>query len=173
MLSVFLWTGILLFTLHRTNSSLGKIDGKTGFVHAFLLWIFLMSFSTSFKMLGWAFGHTSDIKKYFYIPVGPIPDWFNLIMWAAFLVFGIAAMLLTFELAKRKEKYRKIFVKLLPIFYLLSVYEFAKSFYLAGSTEDASILLAVSIGLLVFAIPFGSMFYFYSKESVKEKIFAE
>lgn len=173
MLSVFLWTGFLSFALHRANASFGKIDGKLGVVHTFLLWIFLMSFSTSFKMLGWALGHTSDIKKYFYIPVGLIPDWFNLIMWAAFLVFGIAAMFLTFGLAKRKEKHRKIFVKLLPIFYLLNVYEFAKSFYLAGSTKDVSVLFAVTIGLLVIAIPFGSMLYFYNKESVKEKIFVE
>ena len=173
MLSLFLWTGALLVILHRTDKALGKIEGKSGFVHALLLWIFLISFSTSFQMLGWALRHVGDIEKHFYIPVGPIPEWFNLAMWATFLCFGIVAVFLTFGVATRKEKYRRIFVRLLPVFYLLGVYEFAKSFYLEESTKDYSMGFISTIALGAIAIPFGSMLYFYSKRTVIEKIFTE
>jgi hypothetical protein len=173
MLSVILWTSALWFTLHRTNNTLGKIEGKMGIFHGVLLWLFLMTFSTSVKMLGWSLGHIDEIEKYFYIPIGPIPNWLNLTMWLLFLVFGLFATYLSFKLASRKEKFRKIFVKFIPIFYILNVYEFVKSFFINASKENLSLWLAISIGLIIIAIPFGLMLYFYSRESVKEKIFTE
>jgi glucan phosphoethanolaminetransferase (alkaline phosphatase superfamily) len=121
-----MWTGILLFTIHSTAKKLGKIEGKNNYINIFLLWLFLMMFSTSFKMLGWAIGNFQDINKYFYIQVGIIPDWLNLTMWGLFLFFGIIAMFLSFAIARRKEQARKIFITLLPIFYILMYMSFSK-----------------------------------------------
>ena len=171
MLSTIIWTGILLFTIHRTGQKLGKIEGKINYIHMFLLWLFLMIFSTSFKMLGWAIGHFQDIEKYFYIQIGVIPAWLNITMWLLVLIFGIIAMFLSLAMAKRKEQARKIFIILLPIFYILNVYEMFKGFYTTPSTHEVSVYIALGISLLFIAIPMSAMYYFYQKNTEIRKIF--
>ncbi|PHR54806.1 MAG: hypothetical protein COA44_12300 [Arcobacter sp.] len=171
MFSTAIWTGILFFTIHKTGQKLGKIEGKINYLHIFLLWLFLMMFSTSFKMLGWTIGNYQDIEKYFYIQVGIIPAWLNLTMWGLILVFGIVAMFLTFAMAKRKEQARKIFILLLPLFYVLNVYEVVKGFYVNGATQEMSIYLILGMSLFVISIPMGSMYYFYNKSNTVKKIF--
>ncbi len=171
MFSTVLWTGILFFTIYKTGQKLGKIEGRTNYLHMFLLWLFLMMFSTSFKMLGWTIGNSQDIEKYFYIPIGIIPAWLNLTMWGFVLFFGIVAILLALAMAKRKEQARKIFIILLPIFYVLNVYEVVKGFYLNGAAQEISIYLVLGISLFVNAIPMGSMYCFYKKSNTIRKIF--
>lgn len=171
MISAVIWSAALFVTLYYTDRSLGKIEGNRGYIHAFLLWIFLLAFSSSFQMLGWAFGNPHDIEKHFFVPVGPILDWFNMSMWAALLVFGIIAIFLTFGMARRKESSRKIFVRLLPVFYVLHAYEFAKSLYLESAAGENSMFSLTVLGLLIAAIPFGAMYSFYSRQDIKKKIF--
>ena len=171
MFSTIMWTVLLAYILYKTNNNQGKIKGKKNLIHIILLWLFLMTFSTSFKMLGWAVGHTSDIMKYFYISLDFIPAWINLTMWVLNLLFGILAIIIALQMAKRKKKYRDIFIKLLPIFYLLSTFEFIRGFWQAGSTENLSMIYVILSGLLLMSIFFGTLYYFYNRDDVKNNIF--
>lgn len=166
-----MWTGILLFTIHQTSKKLGRIEGKNNYINIFLLWLFLMMFSTSFRMLGWTIGNFQDINKYFYIQVGVIPDWLNLTMWGLFLFFGIIAMFLSFGMARRNEKARKIFITLLPVFYILNVYELFKGFYTNPSTHEVSAYMVLGICLFAMAIPISVMYYFYQKNGKIRQVF--
>jgi len=172
MLSVLLWTAVLVFLVHRSNK-IEPIKGKILYIHSFLLWIFLMLFHTSPSMLGWSIRHYKDIKKYFYVPVGVIPDWMNLLMWGLLLLFGLIAIFLVSGMAKRKEKSRRIFIRLLPIFYLLTAYEVFKGFYVAGENEiqQPSFILVALISLSILLVPFVVMYHFYNREDIKDKIF--
>jgi len=64
MFSIIIWTLLLLFTIYKANK-IESISGSLLYLHSFVLWIFLMLFVTSFRMLGWAIGHSEDIQKYF------------------------------------------------------------------------------------------------------------
>ncbi|NOR56868.1 MAG: hypothetical protein GQ531_11780 [Sulfurovum sp.] len=171
MFSIAIWTGILLFTIHKTSEVLGKIEGKINYLHIFLLWLFLMMYSTSLKMLSWSIVNTEDIEKYFYIQVGVIPPWLNLTMWLLVLVFGIIGMFLSLAMAKRKEQARKVLIALLPIFYILNVYEMFKGFYTNSVPTEISAYIVLGICLFVSAIPISAMYYFYQKNSKIRKIF--
>ncbi len=82
MTSLLIWTLVFAFIIFSTNKKLKKLEGKIYLLHIFLAWLLLVINSTGFRMLGWAVGHPQSITEYFFIPVGPIPAWFNLFTWA-------------------------------------------------------------------------------------------
>ena len=172
MLSGIIWSLVLFYVIYTENSS-QPIRGKMLFIHSLLLWVFLMLFFSSAKMIGWAVWNPTNIQKYFYVNVGIIPDWLNLLSWTLGLVFGIIAIFLTFMLARRKEYARKKFVALLPIFYTLSVFDMFKSFYgfILSQDGSASVSFIAISSLIIQLLVFAPMYYFYNSSPVKKDIF--
>ena len=69
---------VFAFVIAKTDKDQGKLSGKNYNLHIFLAWLLLVLHSTGFKMLGWAVSHPKSIFENFFIPVGPLPAWFNL-----------------------------------------------------------------------------------------------
>jgi hypothetical protein len=171
IISFLTWSIVFGYVIFKAESDLGKIGGKIYKIHILLAWILLIQHFTAFQMLGWAVGHPKDIFEYFLIPVGPFPAWFNLSTWAGNLIFSIVAIILSFSLAKRKEKARLWLLRLIPAMYLFGVTEALKGFYKGESECYAPLLVAIFINASLVAIPFIAIFLFYRKESVKKQIF--
>lgn len=172
IISLIIWTAVFAYVVYKTNKDHGKLKGKTYKVHVVLAWFLLIFHFTGFKMLGWAVGHPKSIFEYFYIPVGPLPAWFNLSTWAGNLICSIAAIIMAFSLAKRKESARVWLLRLIPIFYLFGVTEAIKGFYKSGSSESIPpLFVATLVNALLLAIPFGTLLFFYRKENVRTQIF--
>jgi hypothetical protein len=171
IISLLIWTMVFAFVISKANKDLGKLSGKIYNLHIFLAWLLLILHFTGFKMLGWAVGHPKSIFEYFFIPIDPLPAWFNLSTWAGNLICSITAILLAFSLAKRKEGARIWLLRLIPIFYFFAVIEAIKGFYKGESESVAPLLAAVSINTMLLAIPFGAIYLFYRKENVKNQIF--
>ena len=171
MFSIVFFTIILLLIVYISNKD-KPVIGKKLYIHSFLLWVFLMMFATSFKMLGWALIHFEEIPKYFYIEIGVIPDWLNITMWAIGLLFGIKAFILVYSLAKRSKKSREKLLKFLPIFYILTVYEVFKGGMSEALTSQRLILM-ILFSILIPAILYGSIYYFYRRKDVQNEIFIE
>ena len=170
-LSFVIWTTAFAFVAYKANSDSHKVVGKLYGFHLFLAWILLMLHSHGFKTVGWAIGNSESIPEYFYIPIGPLPAWFNLSTWVIGTAFSILAMLMSFSLVKRKEKARIWLIRVLPLFYILAIIEGARTLYKELGAEVSSIWEPVTIGAILFAFPFGAMLYFYRKENVKTQIF--
>ena len=171
IISLFIWTLVFAYVVFKANKDHEKLAGKTYKFHVFLAWLLLIIHFTGFKMLGWAVGHPKSILEYFFIPVGPLPGWFNLFTWAGNSICSITAILLAFSLAKRKEKARIWLLRLIPFFYFFGVTEAIKGFYKGGSEGFSPLLVAVSINAILLAIPFSAIYFFYRKETVKNQIF--
>ncbi len=172
LFSEILWTFCFILALRGATKKFGELSSKNYRIHVLLAWLFLMFNNSGFKMLGWAVFHPSAISKYFYIPVGPMPAWFNLSTWAANLIASIVSILLALALAKRKDLGRKRLLKYLPVLYPIAVIEFVKGFYKAGRSENiVPIFIAFAIGGVAIAILYLPIFLFYRKEEVSREIF--
>lgn len=119
ILSLFGWTFVFAVSINKANRDLGKLSGKIYILHVFLAWLLLARDYTGFQMLSWAVFHPRSIAKYFFIQVGPLPPWFNLLTWAGSLICSIASISLALCLAKRKEMGRVWVLRLAPHFLLI------------------------------------------------------
>lgn len=177
LLHILVWTVAFGVLVARANRNLGNMKGKLYKGHVFLAWLLVTMYSSSFQMLVWASTHYNEIPKYFYVPIGPIPAWLNLFVWAADLIFGVMVVLIAFKLAGRKESGRKWLLRILPVLFCLAIGDVVIGHYrsLAGVlevsvTEDVSIRAAV---LVILEMMLVFIFYFYSKFSVREGIFSQ
>ena len=169
--SLIIWTIIFAFVAYKANHNSHKVVGKLYKFHLFMAWLLLIMHSHGFKTVGWAIGNSDDISDYFYIPIGPLPAWFNLSTWVIGTAFSILAIVLSISLVKRKEKARVWLLRVVPLFYILAIIEGARTLYRESATEVSSIWEPVIIGAVIFAIPFGAIYYFYRKDNVKTQIF--
>ena len=173
IISFIIWTAVFAFTINKSNKNLGALNGRTYKLHIFLAWLLLIIHSTGFKMIGWAIGNPKLISKFFFVSVGPLSAWFNLLTWAGNLVFSIIGIFLSLSLAERKENGRAWVLKLLPILYLFGVTEAIKGFYKDKSEDFTSLAVVASISLVFMAIPFGAIYLFYRRKNVKNQIFTK
>ena len=171
MISFLVWNMIFAYVVFKTNKQHEKIEGKLYKFHVFLAWLLLFINSTGLQNLGWAVGHPKSIFKYFYIPIGPLPAWFNLSSWAGNLICSIMGMSLAFSLAERKETARVWLLRLIPIFYFFTVTETIKGFYKNNNATISPLFVSVSISALILVIPFSAIFFFYRRDSVRNQIF--
>lgn len=166
LLFLLICTVVFAFAISKANKVSGKLKGKVYRFHVLLSYLLLIFSFTGFDMLGWAVLYPKGIFENFYVPIGPLPAWFNLSAWFGNLVSNIAASILAIALARRTKRSRALLLGLIPVFYLFTLVTQAKVLYESNAPVLSAVLTAVFL-----SIPYGGIYLFYRKESVRRQIF--
>jgi len=129
-----------------------------------------METTHSVEMLAWAIAYSSSIGKHFYIAIGPMPDWLNLITWGLYVFLGCIGMAIAIGMALRFAKARKFFMVIMPALLVSSGIEVWKSFYQDGLGLQDPLMVTVVAAIFYSIIQIAILYYFYNKENV-QKIF--
>lgn len=170
-ISILIWTIFFALVVSKATRDYGKPEGGIYKFHIFLTWLLLVFHDNGFRVLGWAIGHPYSIIEHVYVPIGPLQAWFNLFSWSGDLFCSIAAIVIAFALAQRKESARIWLFRALPFFYLFGVTEGMKGIYKDGNLTVPPLSASVAISAFAMAIPYGAMFLFYRNRNVRNLIF--
>ncbi|MBU3950055.1 MAG: hypothetical protein KJ826_17775 [Proteobacteria bacterium] len=171
VLSLIICNVAFFMVVFQANKDFGKLEGKNYNIHVFLSWLLLISHNSGFRVLGWACGHPESILAKIFIPIGPLPDWYNLSSWAGGLFGSIIAIVIAFALIRRKERARQWLLRLIPILFLFDLTESLKGFYIKDNAKVTTLFIAIIMVGLLPAILYCIMYVFYSKDKVKNYIF--
>jgi len=156
--------------MYKGNQKSNEPKNDLFYIHAFILWAFLMETTHSVEMLAWSIAYSSSIKSHFYIAIGPMPNWLNLTTWGLYILLGVIGMFVVIGMALRYEKARKLFMITMPVLLVSSGIEIWKDFYQDGLGLQDPLLVTVVAVIFYSVIQIAILYYFYSKENVK-KIF--
>jgi hypothetical protein len=124
----------------------------------------------SIDMFVWAIMYPSYIVKHFYIAIGPMFNWLNLITWGLYILLGVIGTAVVIGMALRFERARKLFMIVMPVLFVSSGIEVWKDYYQDGFGLQNPLLVTVATAIIYSITQIAILYYFYSKENVK-KIF--
>lgn len=162
-----LMLGILLAV---TNKKYGKIQDNVQYVNYVILVLLMILSGYSMTALSWMIMHTDNMIKYFE-DFEYMPQWLNLTMWIISQVSDFILIILIFYMARRKEIARVYLLKLLPIISVSLLYNSVRESYELFAKTETSIFINIGMLFSVGVVPFLLIYYFYSREDVKEKLF--
>ena len=138
--------------------------------HSFFLFFVIVSHSTAFRTLGWVVWHPGQVGATLGVPVGVFPAGLTLLVKLSGMLVGVAALVLTFSMARRKQWARVVFTYALPVIYVSGALHVYLGFAKAGGDGDLNGIMGFAICqgicLVCFGWLFAYMWFFYRSSSV-------
>jgi hypothetical protein len=167
-----IWLTIAAVVAVKANNRDRGLHGKAKAV-SFLCVAFIILFhSTAFSMLNWAFGHPQQILPYFYVTKDLFAPWASLTVWILNTIMSVAAVLLGFGIARRKNRSRLIFLRFLPLIAFVDWLEMFKGTMSQPRTTGAYLTLGGMTALFII-VPYALIALYYTRTSVKDALFSE
>jgi hypothetical protein len=161
---------ILLFAplvLKEYNKDKGENSIAKAFnliISLFLLYLFA---STTKNELAWAFDQSQNISEKIFIEIGILPPYLSGLSWVLHVTFSFILSALIILVALRKEKYRKLFIKTLPFYWILNSINFYK-FIIEKNDEVSTFEYLIPAILILKGIFVILIYVFYSRNFMKK-----
>lgn len=167
------WFLVIIFILliNSTNDKYGIIKYKIQYINYILLLILLTTSGYSINAIIWSIIHSENMLDYFKNYV-LMPQWLNMSMYILEIITNFITVIVVFYVLQRKDKARIILLRVLPVLSITFVYDFIRRLH-DEMLFNENVPIYVTLGLIfIFGIlPYIVIYYFYSKESIKEKLF--
>ncbi len=112
----------VVFWLYKDFKNDKGLHIKAKIFHSILIFLLMSSFAGSFARLGWTIGHMDKIIERFGVDVGIVPGPVHLIIYFVNLVLSLTILVLAYQMVRRKDMARKLFMNLFPILALTTVF---------------------------------------------------
>ncbi len=89
----------------------------------FVIGIFIFYFSSSYDKITWLSNSEQTPFEILNNKVNIVPPLVNIITWFLYLILSITIIILSWGLIFRKPNYRKFFLKVIPVLWLLECFE--------------------------------------------------
>lgn len=159
-----------LVLLRDTNKKYGVINDKIQYINYFLSLLLLVLAGYSVDSIIWVVAHFDNILQYFK-NYEYMPQWLNIIMWIALQVADLISILIVYYIVQRREKARLYLIKILPILAITLLYDSIKQSYELLASTSAPLNIIIGIFFIVSILPYMIIYYFYSRENIKNKLF--
>ena len=168
---LFALIGLLIVTIIKKDKELGKIESKKiAYTHIFLMIFTIVITSFSLKILIHMIFDFEATLKAIYLSGGFLSPRINTILWETITLLNVVILFSVFPLAHRSEKARKLFIRLLPIVYALSIFR-SISDVMALRTPETPLGLVTALTIAGLSLTYLPIFFFYRNKNVQKAIF--
>ena len=173
---LILLCGLLFSCLHSRNANDRGLNRGTKTIHAIILLLLVLNLVGAFRIILWAAMYPDLIFKYSYVLPGYLPPW---LAWSHDILCYICELVeifLVFGLAKRQSRARERFIKLIPLFFIVTALGFLKGAILGSSEAQRHLSINKFWVLVLLSFVLMGMFYvviyrFYASEKTKRLLF--
>jgi hypothetical protein len=146
----------------KGENSLGKTFNLI--ISIFLLYLFA---STTKNELYWAFDQSQNFNEKIFIEMGILPPNLSGLSWMLHVTFSFILAALIILVVLRKEKYRKLFIKILPFYWILNSINFYK-FIIEKNDEVSAFEYLIPTILILNGIFVMLIYVFYTRNFIKK-----
>ncbi len=128
MLIYFITIGLLISVLLKDyNSDKGKFNTNKA-IHGIILVLLIFKFLVGFRQLGWVLRHSERFYELFHKQIGLLSPAVTLTHSIVIILAYSTGGILVVRMASRKDKARRQFLTLLPVFVFTESMDFYKGF---------------------------------------------
>jgi hypothetical protein len=161
--SMFSIAWVALFVYLVVHSTVG-VETHLRWKHALAVAFLVLCFQGVVKELGWLVGHPTQINRIVDFANPPIPPAISLLFFFGNMTFGLVTVVLCYFLSRCYSQARPWLLRILPVLYLITAFEFFASFN--RETAGSKVVPAIAIALVLIAIPYLLIYRFYSNTKV-------
>lgn len=133
-------------------------------ISLFLLYLFA---STTKNELTWAFDQSQYSTERIFIEIGILPSYLSGLSWLLHVTFSFIMSGLIILVVLRSEKYRKLFINILPFYWILNSINFYK--FIIGKNDEVSTFEYLIPAILILNGTFVFLIYvFYTRNFIKK-----
>jgi len=156
---------IIYFVGLRANYSTDKgFNIKAKIFNPFIvIGIFLSLFFDVRNKIYWIYNNLNEVWSELLVKTGFIPPLLNCITWFLYLIVSSFIIILCFTLLFRKETTRILFLKLIPLVWVIESIEIYKIVALNNNIINNKVLILI-IGIIVIGIIWFAIYKLYSSK---------
>lgn len=165
-----MYTKILIASIIIISYSLGirsnyqKDAGKNKLAKVinpiFVICIFIFYFSSSYDKITWLLNPDNNSLEVLNNKVNLVPPLLNIITWFLYMIVCITIVILSWGLIFRKPAYRKTFLSIIPILWLLECFEINRIIEDNFGTNNKILILSI----ILLTVMWGLLYLLYSSK---------
>ena len=161
---------ILFLLINRTNKKHGIIKEKIKYINYFLFILILTSGGDVINNLIILILN-SDIAFQSFKNYEYMPQWLNLIIWICYNIIELTSIILVYYMVQRREKARQLFITILPILLITTIYTTIYTEYELILTYKDRLYIVLLIFVIIPLVIYLPMYYFYTRKIIKKTLF--
>lgn len=171
-----IFVGFLLLCLHSANAKDKGLNKGIKAIHTILLVLIVLGTYQAFHVVFWTIKNPHLILKYYYVPLECFPAWLMLSHFIAALLSGPLELLLAFGLAIRRPRSRTLYVRFIPLFFLVGTMGCMKEMTSVtlesrGHMSVNELWVNAILSLVVMGTLYVVIYRFYVSEKTKRILF--
>jgi hypothetical protein len=162
IISVLLITG--LAKNYRLDAGEHK---KAKIIHAICLTLLCLSYSGSFRHVGWLMFHFDKTREIYSADIGAVPGNIHFLIYLVHLVLALFILMLSYQMINRNTKARVQLLYFLPFLALTEAFNFYRGWFSDGDDGQINHFLVFWVGLVLFGGLSALIIIVYTGKSMK------